>query len=149
MSFYEIVFLIRPDVSLPQVQALSQQYKALVEDGGGKHLREEYWGLRALAYKIKKKKKAHYVLIQIQCTNTGLEALNKKMSFDEDLLRFLTLRIRKPSTEPSIQSQGWSSSRTWNDDQKPYNPEETPDQNTGTPKTFKTDTPASLPKQSS
>lgn len=101
MPLYEHVFLARQDVSNTQVEALTKEFSHVVAEGGGKITKSEYWGLKGLAYKIKKSRKAHYSLLNIDCPPAALAEMERRMSLSPDIIRFLTVRVEAHETEPS------------------------------------------------
>ncbi|MFY0614555.1 MAG: 30S ribosomal protein S6 [Hyphomicrobiaceae bacterium] len=103
MPLYEHVFLARQDVSQQQVDALTNEYKQIITDGGGTVGRSEYWGLKSLAYKIKKNRKAHYTALNIDAPHAAVAEMERRMGLSTDVLRFLTIRVDEHETEPSIQ----------------------------------------------
>lgn len=100
MRHYEIVFIVHPDQS-EQVPAMVERYKSLVTDGGGKIHRLEDWGRRQLAYPINKIHKAHYVLMNIECTPAVVEELETGFRFNDAVLRHLTVKMDAAVTEAS------------------------------------------------
>ncbi len=103
MPLYEHVFLARQDVSQQQVDALTNEYKQIITDGGGSIGRSEYWGLKSLAYKIKKNRKAHYTSLNIDAPHAAVAEMERRMGLSTDVLRFLTIRVDEHENEPSIQ----------------------------------------------
>lgn len=103
MPLYEHVFMARQDVSAAQVETLLEQFKAVLEENGGSVGKTEYWGLRSLAYKIKKNRKAHYALMNIDAQPDVVAEMERRMRLSPDVLRFLTLRVEEHETEPSVQ----------------------------------------------
>ena len=101
MRHYEIVLLIHPDQS-EQVPAMLERYKTLVTNGGGKVHRVEDWGRRQLAYMIQKLAKAHYLCLNIECSNEVLVELETGFRFNDAVLRHLTVQKSKAETAPSI-----------------------------------------------
>ena len=95
MALYEHVFLARQDVSQPQVDELVEQYKGVIEANGGKVGKIEYWGLKSLTFRIKKNRKAHYTLMNIDAPAAALNEMERQMGINEDVLRFLTVRVEK------------------------------------------------------
>lgn len=93
MSLYEHVFLARQDISSQQVDALVEQYHGVIENGGGKVTKTENWGLRALAYRVKKNRKAHYILFNIDAPSAAVTELERLQSLSEDVLRSLTIKV--------------------------------------------------------
>ena len=101
MRHYEIVFLVHPDQS-PQVPAMIERYRGMIESEQGKIHRVEDWGRRQLAYPIQKVHKAHYVLMNIECTQSTLNELESAFRFNDAVVRSLTLSRPGPEIEPSI-----------------------------------------------
>jgi small subunit ribosomal protein S6 len=101
MRHYEIVLLIHPDQS-EQVPAMLERYKNLVTAGGGKVHRVEDWGRRQLAYMIQKLAKAHYLCLNIECSNTVLAELESGFRFNDAVLRHMTVKKSKAETNPSV-----------------------------------------------
>jgi small subunit ribosomal protein S6 len=108
MPLYENVFLVRPDVSASQVEALTKEFSAIIEEGGGSAPKVEHWGLRTLAYRIKKNRKAHYVLMNLDAPADALHEMERNMRIHEDVMRHLTIRMEELEEEPSVimQSRG-------------------------------------------
>lgn len=102
MSFYEHVFLARQDLSQAQVDALAENASKIVEDNEGKVLKTETWGLRTLAYKIQKNRKAHYVMLELDAPGTVIAELERQARMNEDILRFLTIRVEEAEQGPSV-----------------------------------------------
>ncbi len=100
MRHYEIVFLVHPDQS-PQVPAMIERYRAMIENKGGKIHRLEDWGRRQLAYSIQKLHKAHYVLMNIECDQETIAELQSHFRFNDAILRELILQRDEAITEPS------------------------------------------------
>ncbi|MDA1132450.1 MAG: 30S ribosomal protein S6 [Proteobacteria bacterium] len=105
MPFYENVFLVRPDVSAQQVEALADSFSSAIAEQGGKVTKVEHWGLRNLTYRIKKNRKAHYVLFNIDASATAIQGLEKSMRMSEDVLRSLTIRVDELEEGPSVMMQ--------------------------------------------
>ncbi len=105
MPLYEHVFLARQDVSAQQVEALVEQYKGLIEAGGGTVGKIENWGLRSLAYRIKKNRKAHYTLMNITAPHAAVAEMERQMGLSEDILRFMTFKVEELDEEPSAMMQ--------------------------------------------
>ncbi len=102
MPYYESVFLVRADVSSQQVEALAQSFADIIADNGGSVAKTEHWGLRTLAYRIKKNRKAHYVLFNLDSPSAAVEEMERNMRLNEDVLRTLTLRVDELDEEPSV-----------------------------------------------
>jgi len=103
MPLYEHVFLARQDISASQTEGLIETFKKIVEDKNGSIEKTEYWGLRSLAYKIKKSRKAHYALMNIDAPHEAVAEMERQMQLNDDVIRFITLRVDELETEPSIQ----------------------------------------------
>jgi small subunit ribosomal protein S6 len=101
MALYEHVFLARQDVSSQQVEAMIKEYQTILEGMGGSVPKQEYWGIKPLAYKVKKSRKAHFVLMNIDAPPAAVKEMERQMSIATDVLRFLTLRVEAHETEPS------------------------------------------------
>ena len=101
MRHYEIVFLVHPDQS-EQVPQMIERYRGMVEGDGGRFHRLEDWGRRQLAYPIKKAHKAHYVLMNVECTGTALAELEDAFRFNDAVLRHLILARDEAITDPSF-----------------------------------------------
>src|SRR5947199_9003370 len=108
MPLYENVFIARQDISGAQVDALADGFTQLIAEQGGEVKKREYWGLRNLAYRMKKNRKGHYVLFNIQAPPAAIADLERTMRINEDVLRYLTLRadLLDEGTLPVIQSRG-------------------------------------------
>jgi small subunit ribosomal protein S6 len=100
MRHYEIVFLVHPDQS-EQVPAMVERYRALVEGDGGIVHRQEDWGRRQLAYPIAKVHKAHYVLMNVECSQSALDEINSAFRFNDAVLRNMVIARATADTEPS------------------------------------------------
>jgi small subunit ribosomal protein S6 len=101
MAFYEHVVVTRPDISPQQVDALVEDITKIVTERKGKVGKTEYWGLRNLAYPIKKSRKAHYSLLNIDAPGDVIAELERRHRINEDVLRFLTVKVETLSEEPS------------------------------------------------
>jgi small subunit ribosomal protein S6 len=101
MRHYEIVFLVHPDQS-EQVPAMIERYRATIETDGGAIHRLEDWGRRQLAYPIQKLHKAHYVLMNIECTTAALEELTSAFRFNDAVIRNLVISRKEAVTDPSL-----------------------------------------------
>ncbi len=101
MRHYEVVFLVHPDQS-EQVPAMIERYRGLIEADGGKIHRLEDWGRRQLAYPIQKIHKAHYVMMNIECTQKALNELNDAFRFNDAVIRDMVIKMDHAVTEPSI-----------------------------------------------
>ncbi|ASQ04547.1 30S ribosomal protein S6 [Sinorhizobium meliloti WSM1022] len=105
MALYEHVFLARQDITPQQVDALVEQYKGVIEANGGKVGRVENWGLKSLTYRIKKNRKAHYVLMDIDAPAPAVHEVERQMRINEDVLRYMTIAVGKHEEGPSAMMQ--------------------------------------------
>jgi small subunit ribosomal protein S6 len=105
MPFYENVFISRQDISTSQVEALAEQFATVVKDLGGEVTKREYWGLRNLAFRIRKNRKGHYVLMNISAPPAAITEMERTMRINEDVLRHLTVRVDALEEGPSIMMQ--------------------------------------------
>ena len=104
-SYYEHVFIARPDITEQQVEALIQDYSKIIADGGGKVTKNEYWGLRNTAYVIKKNKKAHYVLLNIDSDHKAVAEMERLQGINPDVLRSMTIRVEELEEDLSVVMQ--------------------------------------------
>jgi small subunit ribosomal protein S6 len=105
MALYENVFIARQDVPATQVETLTTQFSELVTAQGGTVSKKEYWGLRSLAFRIKKNRKGHYTLLNIDAPSAAVKELERTMSINEDIIRFLTVRVDALEEGPSAVMQ--------------------------------------------
>ncbi len=101
MSFYEHVFLVRQDLTPAQVEGLVDQFKELIGNNGGSVEKVENWGLRTLAYKIRKNRKAHYVLMNLDCPPAAVQELERIERLSDDVIRYMTIRVDELEEGPS------------------------------------------------
>ena len=102
MALYETVFIVRPDVSAQHVDGMAGNFASIVGEGGGSVSKTENWGLRSLAYRIKKNRKGHYVLMNIDAPAAAIGEMERNMRIDEDVVRYLTIRVDELEDGPSI-----------------------------------------------
>jgi small subunit ribosomal protein S6 len=93
MALYEHMLIARQDISAQAVDALATHLKTIIENEGGKVEKQEYWGLRTLSYRIKKNRKGHYVLLNLNAPANAIVELERQLKINEDVLRFLTVRV--------------------------------------------------------
>jgi small subunit ribosomal protein S6 len=103
MPLYEHVFLARQDVSQTQVETLTKEFTEVIEQGQGKVTKTEYWGLKSLTFKIKKNRRAHYTLLNIDAPSAVVTEMERRMGLSTDIIRFLTVKVDEHETEPSAQ----------------------------------------------
>ena len=101
MALYENVFIARQDVPATQVETLTNQFAELITAQGGTVSKKEYWGLRSLTFRIKKNRKGHYTLLNIDAPPAAVKELERTMSINEDIIRFLTVRVDALEEGPS------------------------------------------------
>jgi small subunit ribosomal protein S6 len=101
MPYYEHVFLARQDLSQAQVDALAAAATEIVESGEGKVTKTETWGLKNLAFKIDRNRKAHFVLLNIDAPGTVIAELERQSRINEDVIRYLTVRVEELEEGPS------------------------------------------------
>jgi len=102
MPYYETVFMARQDLTETQINALVESASKIITDGGGKINKTEYWGLKTLAYKINKAKRAHYALIESDAPSEAIHEMERVLRLNEDVMRSLTLRQEELSDGPSV-----------------------------------------------
>jgi small subunit ribosomal protein S6 len=101
MAFYEHVVITRPDISPAQVDTFVEELSGFLKDKGAKIGKTEYWGLRNLAYPIKKQRKGHYSLINIDGPADAIHELERRQRLSEDVMRYMTIRVDELTDEPS------------------------------------------------
>ncbi|MEO1190785.1 MAG: 30S ribosomal protein S6 [Pseudomonadota bacterium] len=101
MSFYECVVIARQDLSAQQAEELTEELTGLVGENGGEVAKKEYWGLRNLTYRIKKNRKGHYVLLNIEAPPACIAEFERNMRFNENILRYLTIKVDALDPNPS------------------------------------------------
>ena len=105
MPNYESVFIARQDISAQQVDQMTESLTGVVGEQGGSVVRNEYWGLRNLAYRIKKNRKGHYVMLNLDAPAAAIDELERQYRLNEDIVRFMTIRVDQLSDEPSVMTQ--------------------------------------------
>ena len=105
MPLYEHIYLARQDVSPQQVEELTNNLTEVLTQGGGKVTKNEYWGLKSLSYRIKKNRKAHYSLLNIDAPAPAVAEMERQMRINEDILRFMTVRVDELEEGPSAMMQ--------------------------------------------
>ena len=102
MAIYECVYIARQELTAAQAEQLSKDLTKIVSSNSGEIKRQEYWGLRNLAYKIRKNRKGHYTMFHIEAPASAIEELERNMRLNEDILRYLTVKIDKLPDGPSV-----------------------------------------------
>ena len=105
MRFYESVFIARQDITTAQVETMADEFAEIITSAGGSIKKREYWGLRALAYRIKKNRKGHYIMFNMETGPEALSEYERILGLNEDVLRFLNIRIDEVPEGPSIMMQ--------------------------------------------
>ena len=105
MPLYEHVFMARQDVTSQQVEAMVEQYKGVIEAGGGTLDKSELWGVKSLAYRIKKNRKAHFTMLGINSPPAAVAEMERQMRISEDVLRFMTIKVEGFEEGPSMMMQ--------------------------------------------
>jgi small subunit ribosomal protein S6 len=101
MPLYEHVYLARQDLSQQQVEELTAQYKGVLEQMGGKVAKIEYWGVKSLTYRIRKNRKAHFTLMNVEAPPAALGEIERQEHINEDVLRAMTVRVEELEAGPS------------------------------------------------
>ncbi len=101
MPYYESVFIARQDVTPAQVDGLTETFEKIIKDQGGSVAKTESWGLRSLAYRIKKNRKGYYVLFNFDAPPAAIQEMERQMQLNEDVIRFLTTRVEELEEGPS------------------------------------------------
>ncbi|MCA1748841.1 MAG: 30S ribosomal protein S6 [Parasphingopyxis sp.] len=102
MALYEHVFLARQDLAQAQVDSLAEEATKIIEANDGKVTQTETWGLKSLAYPIQKNRKAHYVMLHVDGPGSLVQELERQTRINEDIIRFLTIRVDEHEEGPSI-----------------------------------------------
>ncbi len=102
MPLYETVLIARSEITQAQADAVADAATAQIEADGGAVKKREYWGLRSLAYRIKKNRKGHYILLGLDAPSPVVQEFERQLTLNEDVLRFMTIRIEEISEEPSV-----------------------------------------------
>jgi small subunit ribosomal protein S6 len=102
MPLYEHVFLTRQDASNAQVDTLTDQFKGVLTSLGGKVTKQEYWGVKSLSFRIRKNRKAHFSFLNIDAPAAAIAEMERQMSINEDVIRFMTIKVEKHEDGPSV-----------------------------------------------
>ncbi len=109
MPLYESTFIARHDMSTQQVEGLADTFSTIITDNGGSVTKTESWGLKTLAYRVKKNRKGHFVFFNIDAPPPALQEYERNLRLNEDILRYLTVRVDELDPEPSIMMQARAS----------------------------------------
>ena len=128
MPYYESVFIARPDISAAQVEALTESLTTITTENGGSVQKNEYWGLKTLTYRIKKNRKGHYSLLNLDAPPAAIKELERNMLLNEDILRFMTIRVDELEEGPSVmmRNKGSRDDRGRRDDRGPRRDDDRP-----------------------
>jgi small subunit ribosomal protein S6 len=105
MPLYEHVFMARQDVTAQQVESMIDQYRGVIEQNGGTIAKTEQWGVKSLAYRIRKNRKAHFALFNLDAPPAAVAEMERQMRINEDVLRFMTVRVDAFEDGPSVMMQ--------------------------------------------
>lgn len=103
MALYELVFIVRPDVAASQVETLAKKYAEVITGKGGKIIKTENWGLKSLAYRVKKHRKGYYTMLGFEGNGEMIKEVERQMRISDDVIRFLTINVEDLTEEPSVQ----------------------------------------------
>ena len=109
MSLYESTFIIRHDMSAQQVEQLAESFSDIIKNNGGDVTKTEHWGLKTLAYRIKKHRKGHYVFFNVNAPSAAVQEYERNLRLSEDVLRYLTIRVDALDPEPTPMMQARAS----------------------------------------
>jgi len=102
MALYEQIFLARHDISGQQMESLIDRFSKILKENGGKVIGKEYWGLKGLAYRIKKSRKAHYGYLQLDAPHQAVAEMERQMKLSSEVLRILTIRVDEHEKLPTV-----------------------------------------------
>jgi small subunit ribosomal protein S6 len=105
MPLYEHIFLARQDLTSQQVETMIEQFRGVIETGGGTVEKAEMWGVKSLAYRLKKNRKAHFTMLGLSAPPAAVAEMERQMRISEDVLRFMTLKVDEIEEGPSIMMQ--------------------------------------------
>ncbi len=105
MRFYEVTFILWQELQSQDIPSKIEHFTSIIEQNGGKIRKKEYWGLRTLAYKIRKKSKGHYVHLVLECSPEVISELERNFKISEEVIKFLSVRVDTINEEPSIMMQ--------------------------------------------
>ena len=105
MALYECVFIARQDIPAQDVHKLADKFAEIFTSTGGKLVKKEYWGLRSLAYEVKKNKKGHYVMLGVEASGDAVLEFERNCKINEDVIKYLSIRVEEISQQPSTMMQ--------------------------------------------
>lgn len=106
MNFYETIAILRQDTSIHSVKTITDEFKTILTNMGAKIVKHEYWGLRQLAYSINRNKRGHYIMLGIEASPDAIAELERNYKIKENVIRFMTLKVKTIDSTPSIMMQG-------------------------------------------
>lgn len=104
MAFYESTFIARQDISNQELEKIIDSFVNVAENNGGKLIRKENWGLRNLAYRVKKNRKGHYVMLALEANAAAINELQRHYKLHEDVIRYITIKVDAIAQKPSALS---------------------------------------------
>ena len=105
MPYYESVFIARQDISSIQAEEIMEKMSSIITEGGGTVAKSEYWGLKTLAYRIKKNRKGHYLMLNVDAPPAAIKELERNLRINDDILRLMTIKLNEIDETPSIMMQ--------------------------------------------
>lgn len=103
MAFYELCYIVRPDVSSTQTESTAKKFEEVITSKGGKIIKTEQWGLKTLAYRVNKHRKGYYTMIGFEGNGEAVNEVERQMRISDDVIRFLTINVEELTKAPSIQ----------------------------------------------
>ncbi|MAF31185.1 MAG: 30S ribosomal protein S6 [Pseudomonadota bacterium] len=103
MAFYELVYIVRPDVASSQTESTAKKFEEVITSKGGKMIKTEQWGLKTLAYRVNKHRKGYYTMLGFEGTGAIVAEVERQMRISDDVIRFLTVNVEELTKAPSIQ----------------------------------------------
>lgn len=128
MSLYEYTYIARQDIQPQQVDAITEQFAKIVTDNGGKVAKTESWGLRNLAYRIKKYKKGHYVHLNLDAPHAAIAELERNARLHEDVIRYMTIRVDELEEGDSVMLRSKDRDSRTRDDRRSNNDDNNDDE---------------------
>lgn len=103
MSFYELVYIVRPDVASTHAETTAKKFEEVLTSKGAKIIKTEQWGLKTLAYRVNKHRKGYYTMIGFEGNGAAITEVERQMRINDDIIRFLTINVEELTKAPSIQ----------------------------------------------
>ena len=105
MAFYECIFIARQDVTAQDVHKISDKFSEIFTNFGGKIVKSEYWGLRSLAYEVKKNKKGHYVMLGVEAEAEAVLEFERNCKINEEIIKYMSIRAEELDASPTLMMQ--------------------------------------------